>query len=82
MMAKKKVVDKLSFEAAQARAAGLSYGRWKAMQPPPTEEPIELRGLKLCKYCGEPFKPRTTQIYCNMDCQYLARLERQRKKDK
>lgn len=79
-MAKKKT-DKLSQDVAAATAAGLSYGQWKATQPPETvDESIALRGLKACKRCGKLFKPRTTQVYCNDECQYLARLDAKRKK--
>lgn len=76
----KKQPDKLSVDVAKARAAGLSYGQWKATQDPETvEEAIALRGMKACRYCGKLFKPKTTQLYCNIDCQYYARLARSRK---
>lgn len=78
-MAKKKELDKLSQDVAAAHAAHMSYGRWKAAQPPSEKKTPE--GLKACKRCGKLFKPRTTQVYCNDECQYLARLDAKRKKD-
>jgi hypothetical protein len=79
-MAKKKKPDKLAQDVAAATAAGLSYGQWKAMQPPSNpHKPPE--GFKACKRCGKLFKPRATQVYCNDECQYLARLDAKRKKD-
>lgn len=76
-MTKQKRPDKLAQDVAAAHAAHMSYGQWKAMQDRP--EPKIPDDWKLCKYCGKPFKPRTTQVYCNNNCQYLARLERKRK---
>lgn len=80
-MAKKP--DKLALDMIQCKKDGYGcrYGAWKATQPPETvDESIALRGLKACKRCGKLFKPRTTQVYCNDECQYLARLDAKRKK--
>lgn len=70
--------DKLAQDVSKAIAAGLSYGQWMAKQEktPPRPE----KGLRVCKYCGKTFKPKNAaQKYCDSNCQYLARLERQRK---
>lgn len=77
MAKKKKELDKLSQDVAAATAAGLSYGHYMAVKEKLPTQPAE--GLKACKYCGKLFKPRTTQVYCNDNCQYLARLEKKRK---
>jgi hypothetical protein len=79
-MKKKRKPDKLALDMIRCKKDGFgcNYGRWKATQPP---EPIEedTSGMKPCKRCGKMFKPRTTQVYCDINCQYLAKLERQRK---
>jgi hypothetical protein len=78
-MTKKKKPDKLAQDAAAANAAHMSYGQYKAQQVqlPPEPDPR----LKACKYCGKLFKPRTTQVYCDINCQYMAKLDRQSKKE-
>lgn len=82
-MAKKyKGPDKLALDAAAAKAAGMSYGRWKAMQDNPivvknVEEIPE--GWRICQHCKKPFKPNqygTKQIYCELSCQRQANRER------
>jgi hypothetical protein len=85
-MAKKKEPDNLAKDAAAALAAGMSYGRWKAMNPntvraePESDEIPD--GWKLCKHCGKQFKPRkgTRQFYCEPWCQKEAHRERDRKR--
>jgi hypothetical protein len=84
-MARKKEPDKLAQDAAAALAAGMSYGKWKAMQEPvkiekKAEEIPE--GWLICKQCGKPFKPKTyrKQKYCEMSCQQAAQKERDRGK--
>lgn len=79
MARKKKELDNLTKDVINATAAGLSYGQYKARQDRLPPAPVE--GLKACKRCGKLFKPRTTQVYCDSNCQYLARLDAKRKKD-
>lgn len=53
-MAKKKEMDNLAKDAAAALAAGMSYGKWKAMQDPVKIEepnPDEIpEGYKICEW--------------------------------
>ena len=80
-MAKKKT-DKLALDMIQCKKDGYGcrYGAWKATQATPA--PGIPEGFKACKRCGKLFKPRTAnQVYCNDECQYLARLDAKRKKD-
>ncbi len=81
----KKKPDKLAEDVSKALAAGMSYGKWKAMQPPVEEKGIR-EGWLVCKYCGEPFKPKTKkkQSYCGYYCQQQAYAEklRQQKKER
>ena len=77
-MAKKKM-DKLAWENAQALAANMSYGKWKAMQKPivPIVTDTLPDGWKECEYCGKRFQPKKTkrQKYCNEDCQQKGYYE-------
>ena len=69
-MAKKKKMDKLSWENAQALACHMSYGKWKAMQEPvkivPKTESTE--GWQPCERCGTLFKPKKGKRFCNDLC--------------
>ena len=85
-MAKKKEMDKLAWENAQALAAGMSYGKWKAMQEPvkivpKTEMP---EGWRKCEWCGTWYKPKTKrpQKYCQSYCQLSASWSRAKKRKK
>lgn len=73
---KKKVMDKLAWENAQALAAGMSYGKWKAKQAPVQIVKKMPEGFVKCPYCGEQFKRRGTKIYCNDDCRQRAYYQR------
>lgn len=82
-MAKKKEPDKLAQDAAAALAAGMSYGKWKALQenPEPEKKKDGLpEGWKFCKRCGKPFKARKTQVYCEISCQRETAIEKDRER--
>ena len=67
------MADNLSRDAAAARAAGMTYGRWKALQD---EQPKAEKGLpdgwKECAFCGKPFKQNLNQKYCDILCSKRA----------
>ena len=75
-MAKKKPMDKLSWENAQALAAHMSYGKWKAKQAPVKIEKVEEipEGWSKCECCGRIFKPtiKRPQKYCDTVCRSKA----------
>ena len=73
-MARKKKPDKLAIEAGMAKAAGMSYGKWKAMQQPEKVEGAIPEGWLVCEHCGRVFKPKTKrpQKYCEVGCQREA----------
>ena len=77
-MARKKKMDKLAWENAQALACGMSYGKWKAKQAPveivKQEYPAD---WNLCAYCGKPFKPLQGKRFCDVDCRKEAYREKQ-----
>ena len=83
-MARKREMDQLAKDAAAARAAGMSYGKWKALQEPVVEEApkvVEIpEGWKRCPHCGKIFKPapRKAKKYCEPLCQMAAARARDR----
>ena len=75
----KREPDQLAKDAAAARAAGMSYGKWKALQGERPETKKEIpEGWRICVYCGKPFKPATwrKQLYCEAYCQKRATEKR------
>ncbi len=91
---KKNEPDKLAQDAASARQAGMSYGRWKAMQNPVTitkPDPakvvpdLECAGMikKICAHCSKEFftSRRTRQIYCGRPCRDSANYHKKLKKE-
>ena len=63
-------MDNLARNAMLARQAGMSYGKWKAMQEPVKVEnkPIP-KGWKKCEGCGKVFKPNDVrQRFCDVTC--------------
>ena len=85
------MADRLSAEIAMARAAGMSYGKWKMLHPEfeyIEEKPIVTEKLHPCKRCGNPV-PRTIgskkdqycqKLYCSNSCKIEAYYERTGKK--
>lgn len=68
----RKKPDKLAQDVSKAIVAGMSYGKWKAMQEPmkPKEEIPE--GWKVCPWCGKAFKPVCGQVFCEPNCKAQA----------
>lgn len=69
----KKEMDQLTKDCIEARKAGMSYGKWKAMQPPRKKAPDqeeENQSDKYCRVCGTMI-PKTSKrlVYCSYDCQ-------------
>lgn len=81
-MAKKKKMDKLSQEVAQALACGMSYGKWKAKQQPVQIVKKEIPdGYKECPHCGKVFVPSDVrQIYCDPTCSVKRYMEKNRER--
>jgi hypothetical protein len=76
-MAKK--TDTLAMDAVEAKKAGMSYGRWKAMQMVEEKPKGIPDGWLVCQYCGKPFKPKDKRPrkYCELFCQQRASDERE-----
>lgn len=69
-------MDRLSRNAMLAKQAGMSYGKWKAMQPPVDATKTIPDGWKACEYCGKPFPPKSHQRFCEYSCREAAQRER------
>lgn len=83
-MAKNTEPDKLAQESTAALAAGMSYGKWKAMQNPVTivkKDEIP-DGWCVCQWCGKPFRPKIKRVqkFCESECQRQAFYARSKEK--
>lgn len=56
-----------------ARQAGMSYGKWKAMQPiEPIVKPEIPEGWQKCEECGRAFPPKSNKRFCDGVCRRTA----------
>lgn len=79
---KGRIMDKLSRDAAAAWAAGLSYGKWKALQEEKARD-LEHRAQEIaygqekrknCIVCGRPIPAKARRrLYCGEQCVARAR---------
>jgi hypothetical protein len=72
-------MDNLARNAMLAKQAGMSYGRWKAMQPVMDVKKPETipEGWKLCEYCKKPYKPfNGMQRFCEYECREKGYYEK------
>lgn len=79
----KKPIDRLAVDAAAAKAAGLSYGKWRLQRwlRGDIEKiivPEKPKGMKTCPWCGTLFKPKKGRQYCDFNCQRAAQEDRMR----
>ena len=69
-MKKDRKPDQLAIDAAAARAAGMSYGKWRATQPQRQTEPKPQKEYYIkrnCPVCGGEFMvstPNSRKKYC------------------
>jgi hypothetical protein len=72
-------MDRLARNAMLARQAGMSYGKWKALQPIIPIEPkkVDESHMKTCPYCGVKFySDKPNRKYCGANCQMQINIER------
>lgn len=72
-------MDNLARNAMLAKQAGMSYGKWKSLQPRVEVEKKPPEGWIPCEYCGKYFKPTMNKRFCEMACQRKSYDERTRK---
>ena len=74
-------MDRLSRDAAAAKAAGMSYGKWKAMQLPDVVVQKKPKKLieKTCQFCGKTFFQSDNRVrkYCSPECKYEVDRQKQ-----
>lgn len=72
-----KVPDKLAQEAMEASAAGMSYGKWKALQGgnKANEGAQAVQTGKRCAWCGCLMPENTRTICCREDCRRKRHAE-------
>lgn len=83
-------VDKLSQEVSMAIASGMSYGKWKAMQPVAKPVPVEIEAADtkpkktaVCLWCGNTFtQNHGRKKYCDDYCRRQADNKRCRERRK
>ena len=87
-MARKREPDQLDKDVAAADAAGMSYGRYKALQNEEAErriDPAEEKvpeNVKICPWCGVLFVPRfKLRVYCSDKCKGRATEARRRERE-
>jgi hypothetical protein len=78
----RKKVDKLAQDASKAIAAGMSYGKWKAMQQPVKTENGLPEGWKICPQCGKKFKAGKNKKFCEAYCRNMAYYDKEREIEK
>ena len=91
----RKPPDKLSIESSKAIAAGMSYGKWKALQSEGLIQQTEYAedfayddyGTDtVCPYCGNTFRLYITrgrkQKYCSRRCEQKANYKYIKVKDR
>lgn len=63
----------------KALAAGMSYGKWKALQPRSDQvKPAIPADWKPCEYCGKYFKPTGKKRFCDAPCRVAAYDEKRK----
>lgn len=75
-------MDNLARAAMLAKEAGMSYGRWMALQKPKKREKKIPEGWIACELCGKYFKPHTNQRFCDLSCRAEAYYQKTRKEKK
>ena len=67
-------MDSLTQNAIAAKKAGMSYGKWKALQKPVKIQKTIPEGWLICQWCGKPFKPKSKRKpkFCDCFCQRQA----------
>lgn len=82
-------MDRIVMQNTMALAAGMTYGKWKALHPESEiieEDPVEPEELRPCQYCGQPIPHVMAQkgradryeqtLYCSERCKVAAHRRR------
>lgn len=79
-MAQPRVPDQLSLDAAEARKAGMSYGKWKAIQGAQNVQRKD-HDTARCEFCGTLIRlnPKCRRQFCDERCR--SEFYNQRKRE-
>ena len=74
-------MDRLARNAMLAKQAGMSYGKWKAMQEP--VKTVQKEEKHYCLNCGREVFAKTKIIpkYCDMYCGNAYRYKQQKERE-
>ena len=83
---KQKEMDQLSKDSTAALRAGMSYGKWKALQYEAGYRPViqkkteEPEANTVCRYCGKGFYARFKhkKVFCSEECNFAHQRMRRR----
>ena len=78
-------MDNLARDSSMAIAAGMSYGKWKALHPhtaeivpekPKATKKKKSKPVRLCRWCGKeiPETANAHRRYCCAGCAYEGKL--------
>lgn len=70
--------NNLEIDVKNAKALGLSYGYYKALQYDPNAAPIKKTKERLCPVCGGVVKPPQLK-YCSKECMERKNRENSRR---
>lgn len=75
-------MDRLSMNAMLAEKAGMSYGRWMALQPViPIVKPEIPEGAVKCEGCGMIFFTKSKKRFCDEVCRRQS-YERKKREER
>jgi hypothetical protein len=72
-------MDNLTRDAVAAKKAGMTYGKWKAMQDTGPIVTVPRGGMiRTCKFCGKEFRQydKRQRLYCDDVCKYKQNYRR------
>ena len=73
-------MDNLARDMVLAKQAGMSYGKWKALQPiAPAKKKDIPEVLSTCEWCGKPFAAKKNKRFCGSSCSDKAWYARSKK---
>lgn len=77
-------MDRLAIESDMALKAGMSYGKWKALNKPVEIVMPERKNVmkRTCEYCGDEYwaSDRRARKYCGVDCMKKASQKKLRER--
>lgn len=74
-------MDRLTLDSIAAQKAGMSYGKWKALQPREVVIPKEEVPIRVCRFCGkELIDTHPLRLYCDDGCKHEVEIVKERER--